>query len=47
MVSVLTWVFWLSFAVIVLSELKFWDVLRGESKQKTKDGTEKQETKNS
>lgn len=30
MVNVLTWVFWLSLAVIALSELGFWDALRGE-----------------
>lgn len=37
MVNVLTWVFWLSLAVILLSELKFWDVLRGEDTKKTQE----------
>lgn len=37
MMNVLSWVFWLSLAVIMLSELKFWDVLRGEeNKPKSK-----------
>lgn len=34
MINVISWMFWLSLAVILLSELKFWDVLRGESKPK-------------
>lgn len=41
MVNVLTWVFWLSFAVILLSELKFWDVLRGEEAKKNQQKREK------
>ena len=45
MVSVLTWVFWLSFAVIVLSELKFWDVLRGEDTKKTQEEKKPEEAK--
>ena len=45
MVNVITWVFWLSLAVILLSELKFWDVLRGEDTKKTKKGDKKPETK--
>ena len=38
MVNVMIWVFWLSLAVILLSELKFWDVLRGQDTKKTKEG---------
>ena len=37
MINVISWMFWLSLAVILLSELKFWDVLRGESKQDEKE----------
>ena len=44
MVNVLTWVFWLSLAVILLSELKFWDVLRGEDAKKSQE-EEKPESK--
>lgn len=47
MVSVLTWVFWLSLTVIVLSELGFWDALRGESKPKAQEGDKPAETKDS
>lgn len=37
MVNVLTWVFWPSLAVIALSELGFWDALRGEDARKTQE----------
>lgn len=40
MMNVLSWVFWLSLAVIMLSELKFWDVLRGEGQPKNKNDNE-------
>lgn len=45
MVNVLTWVFWLSLAVILLSELKFWDVLRGEDAKKTQEEKKPEEAK--
>ena len=45
MVNVLTWVFGLSLAVILLSELKFWDVLRGEEAKKNQKEKKKTESK--